>query len=385
MAGHGTAAAIACAFLVIGAMVTAIRPVHPPIDGKLTVSFLDVGQGDSALIVFPKGTTMLVDAGGEIHLTSRPAAGRRAPKRSKAGRGKRQRSTGSPEGPKGGTSRQSLAANAAGNIPQWQALDDTAAVIGEPVAESTYDSTAGSDDEANFDDSGFSIGEAVVSRFLWSRGMRNLNYLLATHAHQDHIGGMQDVLRNFTVGDLLVGHVATSSADFRHLERWAAAQHVPIESVTEGNQFYIDGVKVEVLWPALPAPGEVVTSVNNDSVVLRLTYGSVSFVLAGDAEQPAEDAMIASGAGLQAQVLKVGHHGSRTSSSEEFIDAVKPKYAIISVGERSRFGHPHKEVVDRYLAHGINLLETGRDGTITAVTDGTHLTIATYRTNYHGN
>jgi competence protein ComEC len=112
--------------------------------------------------------------------------------------------------------------------------------------------------------------------------------------------------------------------------------------------------------------------------VLRLIYGSVSFLLTGDIENPAEQELVARGIDLHADVLKVPHHGSRTSSTEEFVDAVKPKYAIVSVGQRSRFGHPNQEVVDRYASHGIDLLWTGRDGTISATTDGSRLTVKAY-------
>ena len=105
----------------------------------------------------------------------------------------------------------------------------------------------------------------------------------------------------------------------------------------------------------------------------------MSILLAGDIEQAAEDSLVASGADLHADILKVPHHGSRTSSTEAFINAVSPRYAIISVGERSRFGHPHRAVVDRYLARGVKLLQTGRDGMVTVETDGSSIDVRTYR------
>jgi competence protein ComEC len=126
-----------------------------------------------------------------------------------------------------------------------------------------------------------------------------------------------------------------------------------------------------------------VTSGNNDSVVLRLRYGSVSIMLAGDIEKAAEDSMIASGLDMRADLLKVPHHGSRTSSTEPFIDAVNPRYAVISVGERSRFGHPHRTVVNRYLARDVKLLQTGLDGMVTVETGGVSIEVQTYRTNPH--
>jgi competence protein ComEC len=138
-------------------------------------------------------------------------------------------------------------------------------------------------------------------------------------------------------------------------------------------------VSIEVLWPPASAPGAQVTSGNNDSVVLRLVYGSASILLAGDIELAAEGSLVASGADLRADILKVPHHGSRTSSTEAFIKAVSPGYAVISVGERSRFGHPHAAVVDRYRARNVKLLQTGRDGMVTVETDGQAIEVRTFR------
>jgi competence protein ComEC len=115
--------------------------------------------------------------------------------------------------------------------------------------------------------------------------------------------------------------------------------------------------------------------------VLRFTYGSVSALLTGDIEQKAEAALVRSGAGLRSDVMKVPHHGSKTSSTEEFLNRVQPLCAVVSVGERSRFGHPHASVVGRYLAHNAKLFQTGRDGTVTLETDGAMLEITTYKNN----
>jgi len=155
---------------------------------------------------------------------------------------------------------------------------------------------------------------------------------------------------------------------------------VPLSVVSAGEQFEIDGVAIEVLWPP-PAYDSLVTSGNNDSVVLRLRYGSVAMVLSGDIERSAEDSLVASGVDLRADLLKVPHHGSKTSSTEAFIDAVNPRYAVISVGERSRFGHPYPAVVSRYLMRAVKLFQTGRDGTVTVQTDGQILDLKTFRWN----
>jgi len=296
------------------ALIAVIRPPTIQPHGKLTIHFLDVGQGDSALVVFPHGTTMLVDGGGELRFDKRKQ-------------------------------------------------DDIGVIQtgeNEPVI------------------NGFSIGEAVVSRFLWSLGRTRVDYVLATHAHADHIGGLSDVVRNFEIGQGIVGHVPVGDPEFNGLADALRTRHVTLSSVSAGEQFEIEGATIEVLWPPR-ARGSTATSGNDDSIVLRLRYGAASIVLAGDIEQPAEDSLVKSGADLRADLLKVPHHGSKTSSTEAFIDAVSPRYAVISVGERSRFGHPNPGVVNRYRARNVRLYQTGRDGMVTIETDGSAVDIRTFR------
>ncbi len=302
--------ALLCVLLLVVSSIAVVQPAPGASTGKLTIHFLDVGQGDSAMVVFPNGATMLVDGGGELRF----------------------------------------------NKP-----------------ESTREDT-----EAEFTEGGFSVGEAVVSRFIWSLGRTRVDYVLATHAHADHIDGASDVVRNFRVGQTIVGRVPESDLEFRRFLRTVEQRSVSLSTVNTGDRFEVDGVRVEVLWPPRPSQAPV-TSGNNDSVVLRLVYGSIAVLLTGDIEQAAENALIESGVNLRAEVLKVPHHGSKTSSSGAFVDAVQPGYAVISVGERSRFGHPHPSVVNRYAGRGVSVFQTGRDGTVTVETDGRSLEISRFR------
>jgi competence protein ComEC len=332
---HRRVAAAGCLVALFASTIAIIQPPASAPSGKLTIHFLDVGQGDSALIVFPRGTTMLVDAGGELQI------------------GKVINHTNSAE-----------------------------AATDRPATQATANQRAGAVDadmnEAPISDDGFAIGEAVVSRFLWSQGRTRLDYVLATHADADHIAGFSAVLKNFHVGQALIGHRPADDFEYKRFAEAIRQQRIPLGSLTAGQRFDIEGVRVEVLWPPRPSSWPV-TSNNNDSIVLRLIYGAVAILLTGDIEEAAEAAILSSAVDLRADVLKVPHHGSKTSSTAAFLDRVHPRCAVISVGERSRFGHPHESVVERYLSRAIPLFETGRDGMVTIETDGTGLDISTYR------
>lgn len=278
--------------------------------GKLTVYFLDVGQGDSALIVFPQGGTMLIDGGGEPSFDKN----------------------------------------------KEQAADDHEA------------------GEEDFQQKGFSVGEVVVCRFLWAMGVRHLDYVVATHADTDHMAGLVPVIKNFAVSEVIVGQPLADNMEFARLAMTTTQRRSPMATVQAGMTFDIEGVTVEVLHPSATLQEKS----NNTSIVLRLRYGTTSFLFTGDIEKDAEASLLKSGLPLQSDVLKVPHHGSRTSSTAAFLDAVRPQLAVISVGKRSRFHHPHPEIVERYQQRGIRLLQTGRDGMITVQTDGASLSQQTY-------
>lgn len=299
------------ALLLAFLMCFAIIAVHPDgvvhRDGWLTISFLDVDQGDATLVQFPRGTTMLIDSGGRWSFH------------------------GSSE--RGGT-------------PDF--IEDT-----------------------------LTVGEAVVSNFLWARGLQRIDYILPTHADIDHIQGFSDVMNNFSVGRALLARAPMTDPEFVQFERARRRAHLPVQFIAAGDRFRIEGVTVDVLWP--PRAGENDESWGNDeAVVVKMTYGRRTFLLTGDISDRVERALVVSGVNLESDVLKVPHHGSRTSSTEAFVRRVRPRYAIISVGEHSPFGHPHPEVVARYQSLGATILQTGRWGTITTRTDGRHLEVLTF-------
>lgn len=274
----------------------------PRADGRLHVDFLDVGQGDSALVTFPNGDTLLIDGGG----------------------------------------RQEYYRDESGDTEPGHFRPDTR-----------------------------TIGESVVSEVLWFKGYSYLDHILATHADADHIQGLNDVAKNFTVGDAMFGRTPLSNSNFAELATTLRGRNVPVVAVARGETYQFGGAEVEVLNPT-PADPDA-PSDNDHSVVLRITYGSRTFLMTGDIERPAEADMLRDNEAVAADIVKVPHHGSRTSSSAELVSGTQPQYAVISVGRHSPFGHPHREIVTRWQDAGVHVLTTGENGMISITTDGADL------------
>ncbi len=217
----------------------------------------------------------------------------------------------------------------------------------------------------------------MVSQYLWSRGMDQVDYILATHADADHIDGLNDVARNFRVR---LAMVARTPADDPEYARFAATMKesgVQVDQIGAGDVLHFGSVSAAVLWPR-PTRDEKAPSGNNDSIMLLVRYGEKSFLLTGDIEKQGETAVLTERVDLGTDLVKVAHHGSKTSSIEAFVAATHPSLAIISVGRTSMFGHPNKEVVERWRASGAEVMTTGQKGTISVVTDGRVLSVNTF-------
>jgi competence protein ComEC len=233
------------------------------------------------------------------------------------------------------------------------------------------------DENEPFEPDTQNIGETVVSNFLWQKGYSKVDYILATHADTDHIQGLTDIAKNFRVRGAFFGRTPAKDKDFVELQSILTRKKVPSLTLSRGDVLTFGDVKVEILYPETDDSSEAVSD-NNHSVVLRIIYGSKKFLLTGDIERETETILLHNPFYLQADIVKVPHHGSRTSSTEEFINATKAEYAIIPVGRYSMFGHPHEEVVERWKKSGAKIYKTGEGGTISITTDGKKLEVQTF-------
>ena len=198
---------------------------------------------------------------------------------------------------------------------------------------------------------------------------RRIDLVLATHPDRDHIGGLPEVLRRYRVGGLIQNGASGKSAAYEALRRYGEEANVAIIAGMRGSRIALDkDVFVDILFPDRDVEG---WDTNTASIVALLTYKNTSFLFTGDAPREVEEYLVGiDGARLDADVLKLGHHGSKTSSSEKFIDIVSPKYAVVSAGRDNRYGHPHAEVLDILEERGVEVYRTMDSGTITFVSDG---------------
>lgn len=219
-------------------------------------------------------------------------------------------------------------------------------------------------------DAGPEASSDSLVAYLKKQKIRKLHYIVATHPHEDHIGGMAAVIRNFDVGRFYAPRTVSETRYFEDMAVSLMKMDLRIIPAREGTRLPL-GERAEclMLWPS----SDTYDNPNNYSPVIRVTYGSSSFLFTGDAEEPVEDAIIGSGADIDCDVLKAGHHGSSTSSSRQLLEAVTPDTAVISVGKSNDFGHPSKAVLNSLQSMDVQIYRTDIDGTVILESDGKNI------------
>ena len=221
-------------------------------------------------------------------------------------------------------------------------------------------------DGGNVDD-----GSLIVS-YLQSQGVEQLEYVFCSHAHEDHVGGLAAALAYFPAYHVYSPVTEAGTKCFQDFVKYTRQQGLQVEVPAVGTMWPLGGATVTMLGPVAQY-----SDTNDTSIVLRIDYGSTSFLLTGDMEKTAESDLVNSGANLKADVLQVGHHGSSTSTGYAFLSAVLPEMGIISCGANNKYGHPHEETLSILRDAGVDVYRTDLQGTITIGSDGQNYTVGT--------
>lgn len=217
-----------------------------------------------------------------------------------------------------------------------------------------------------------------VVKYLKDNGIKKLNYLIGTHPHEDHIGGLDDVINGFEIDTVLLPRVINTTVTFEDVLTALENNNHTVTTPKIGDKYLLDDAEFTIL----SCKNEDVDELNLASIVIRLEHGDISYIFCGDAEVENEKEMINSSLELDSDVIKIGHHGSTTSTSKAFLGEVEPEYAVIMCGEDNSYGHPHKEILDLLQDKGIELFRTDKQGTIVATSDGTEIEWNTHSLQY---
>ena len=218
-------------------------------------------------------------------------------------------------------------------------------------------------------------GNTVVN-YIKNLGYSKIDYVVATHPHTDHIGGMKKVINSFDVGKIFMPKATSTTSTYSNLLEAIAKKGKKVTTTNAGTNIFRgndSSLSVKVLAPV----GNDYESLNDYSIVLKVTYGKVRLLYMGDAEQISENEILKKNYDVSADVIKVGHHGSSSSSGKKFVNKVKPQYAIMSLGAGNDYHHPHNQVVNRWIKAGAEIIRTDECGDIVLTTDGDQFNIDT--------
>ncbi len=232
-------------------------------------------------------------------------------------------------------------------------------------------------------DKRFDIGRRVLAPYLWDNGMKRIDYIVLSHPHPDHLGGLFYIIENFRIGEVWVNG-DSSLEGYQKFLRILEGKGIPVKAVRRGDTILDGDYIIYVLHPYPEfysgTSGGKSSGQNNRSIVIKLAYKNRSFLFPGDIEKEAEDDLIHLGKWLKADIIKVPHHGSKTSSTEEFLSMVQPKVAVVSSGKDNVFNHPNPDVVERYERSGARIYRTDADGAVIIVSDGENFKVETFDT-----
>ncbi|MBU3198510.1 MBL fold metallo-hydrolase [Clostridium estertheticum] len=228
-------------------------------------------------------------------------------------------------------------------------------------------------------DAGNNEDSSTVKNYISNQGITKLDYVIGTHPHEDHIGGMDYIINSFKIGKIYMPKATSTTKTFQDVVSAIKAKGLKVTAPVVGQTFKVGNATATILAPNSSGYKDL----NNFSIVIRLTFGSNSFMFDGDSEDVSENEMLSKGLNVSADVLKVGHHGSNSSTTEAFLNKVNPKYAVISVGKDNSYGHPHKSTMDKLKAKGIKVYRTDENGTIIATSNGKNITFNTKPGSYN--
>ncbi|MBP3361606.1 MAG: MBL fold metallo-hydrolase [Clostridia bacterium] len=229
------------------------------------------------------------------------------------------------------------------------------------------------DNQSMLIDGGNAADSNLIAAYLKKENISTLDYVVCTHAHEDHVGGLSGALSVVSVNNVIAPKTEADTKAYKNFKRKALEQGVTIQHPAAGDSFMLGSSNIQIIGPIT----EHSNNLNNTSIVMKLTYGNTSFLFTGDAEREEEQEIINAGYDLSADVLKVGHHGSDTSTSYVWLREIMPEYAVISVGKGNSYGHPTETVLSRLRDANVKLYRTDLQGDTLFASDGGTVTVTT--------